>query len=373
MAAKVNRRRLLEIVDRIEEWLNAQRSARIGGRARYLFGARPPRRIETLGDRFRNSAIESNKASARSARFEKPLRLLIRNIKIALYWRRQSLKEHPGAATDQTLKVIGSVVAVTGVLFVFLIAYSLLFTGLQEHRAQEAMLERYQNQSQQAQLLLGSTPLKGQPIGVLEVPVLRLQDVIVSGATATSMMSGPGWAIGSALIGTKGNAVVEGRRIGASGPFSTLPKVKKGEKVVAITQLGKFTYVVRQVGQVRTGAPSPMRPRSDPSLTLVTSAPPFTPHGLYFVRAALTSAVASAPPISGKISSTQQGLSGDSSAIAPSIEWGIALLSVILTSFLIGKRLRRHQVVVYLLALPVVMMFALLWFENAFRLLPATL
>ena len=66
-------------------------------------------------------------------------------------------------------------------------------------------------------------------------------------------------------------------------------------------------------------------------------------------------------------------MSGDSSAVLPSILWGLALVAAFAATFWAYWRYRRNIWSVYLLSTPVLLAVALVWYESLIRLLPGTL
>ena len=70
-----------------------------------------------------------------------------------------------------------------------------------------------------------------------------------------------------------------------------------------------------------------------------------------------------------QVSGFGEGLSGDRSAITPSITWGLALITLIMTSGFIAKRWRRWPT--YFLSLAPIITVMLVWFFNLDRALPS--
>ena len=70
-----------------------------------------------------------------------------------------------------------------------------------------------------------------------------------------------------------------------------------------------------------------------------------------------------------QVSGFGEGLSGDRSAITPSITWGLALITLIMTAGFIAKRWRRWPT--YFLSLAPIIAVMLVWFFNLDRALPS--
>ncbi len=68
-----------------------------------------------------------------------------------------------------------------------------------------------------------------------------------------------------------------------------------------------------------------------------------------------------------------RGLSGDPSALVPTVLWGIVLAIGLGCTFAAYRRWHTYLWTVDLLSTPVVIALLLLWFSSAVRLLPATM
>ena len=114
---------------------------------------------------------------------------------------------------------------------------------------------------------------------LLQVPALRLDQVVVKGATPALLEGGPGWREGSAPPGT-GNTVVLGRSTRWTHPFAQLSKVPKGASIFLRTRDGRvYKYQVLYVKRLRSGLTSVMDPTGKNRVTLITSAGgPFDTH-----------------------------------------------------------------------------------------------
>ena len=105
----------------------------------------------------------------------------------------------------------------------------------------------------------------------------------------------------------------------------------------------------------------------------MTSDPPILPTGRAYVVASLVSHPAVAPVPHTRPSQSQRGLAGDPAAIVPAIVWGLILIAALALVIDAYRRWANQIWTVYLISTPVVLTIALLWFENLYRLLPATL
>ncbi len=111
----------------------------------------------------------------------------------------------------------------------------------------------------------------GQALGVLQVPRLGINVVVVEGDTPELLRGAPGHRAGTAKPGARGNTLITGHDHAWGGPFSRLDRVRTGDLIAFQTRLGKtFVYRTRSVHRVGADETQLLRPASDHRLTLVT-------------------------------------------------------------------------------------------------------
>src|ERR1700735_5475466 len=85
-------------------------------------------------------------------------------------------------------------------------------------------------------------PVPGQPVGVLAIPTLGLNQAVVEGVGTSQTVSGPGHVPGTAGLGQPSNAAIVGRNAGYGGVFGRLNDLKYGDKVLTATTEGQSIY-----------------------------------------------------------------------------------------------------------------------------------
>ena len=222
-------------------------------------------------------------------------------------------------------------------------------------------------------LLSAVVPAEGEPAGVITIPALGLNDVVIAGTSAEDLEQGPGYLLGSAPPGTRGNTVIAGKRASFGGPFSNLGALRAGDPITLVSSLGTFTYKVEQAGSALPGWRDPAGPVDRAQLTLVTADSSVLPNGLEYVGAGLVgkpvayvSSRAIVPP-SGSL-----GLTGDGGLIMPTVLWFLLLAGVAVGTVLAMRRCRK-RIVVYILATPLLLALCMVVFHDLSGLLPATL
>ncbi len=108
------------------------------------------------------------------------------------------------------------------------------------------------------------------PIGVIEVPSLKITQPVLSDASGQSMAFGIGHVPGTALPGTAGNIVLSGN----SGSFAgLLAQIDQGDTIILHDSDGSTTYQIIGSMVVKADNSAVMTQEGPDRLTLVTSYP----------------------------------------------------------------------------------------------------
>ena len=125
----------------------------------------------------------------------------------------------------------------------------------------------------QASLLANVSP----PLGVLDIPSLRLQVPVLEGTDDLTLDRGVGHITGTAWLSDGGNIGIAGHR---DGFFRALKDIHVGDTIDLHSQQGSTHYLVDELQIVSPDDVSVLEPRARSSLTLVTCYP------FYFVGSA---------------------------------------------------------------------------------------
>jgi len=216
-------------------------------------------------------------------------------------------------------------------------------------------------------------PADGKAAAVLSIPAIGLRDVVVEGTTSTDLQQGPGLMPATSMPGSAGEAVIAGRRLTYGGPFDSINELRPGDRISVTDFLGSFQFVVTRQYVVPPGTALPVLHSNLGLLALVTSDQSIPPSGFLVVQARLNGNPVKAPTGPPKPAVTSElGLGGDSSALVGFLGWGIALVLLLIGTTIAYRRTGR-TLLVYVLSTPVLLPVALFTFENAARLLPATM
>ena len=152
-------------------------------------------------------------------------------------------------------------------LVVLLGVFQYWVTNVEESRSQSELLRRLKiDLASTADGGVPAPPVAGHPIGLLEIPALGLEKVVVEGDSARRLEQGPGHDPASARPGEAGDVLVVGRRTSYGAPFAHIGRLHDGDTVSITTARGRFTY--------RVGLQTPRATAHDGngSLTLATGA-----------------------------------------------------------------------------------------------------
>ena len=109
-----------------------------------------------------------------------------------------------------------------------------------------------------------------EPLAILRIPALRLEVPVLDGTDKFTLNRGVGRITGTSKPGQQGNIGIAGHR---DGFFRGLRDLQVGDTIELVTTSGTDVYVVDHIRITGPSDVSVLRPRSPPSLTLVTCYP----------------------------------------------------------------------------------------------------
>lgn len=272
--------------------------------------------------------------------------------------------------------VAGWVCAVLGVIAVWAVLYALVISGLQERHDQQVLYSQFREQlSGQTKVApVGGDIAPGDPVALISMPRLGVQDtVVVQGTASGDLESGPGHARDTVLPGQLGTSVLYGRSVMFGGPFADLPAAHRGDLITTVTGQGKATFVVTDVRRAGDPYPAPLA-ATGARLTLVTSESSgwrsgWAPSDVVYVDATMKGkAFADGSLATAVVPDPEKAMQGDPSGLYPLVLWlpllGCAFALVVWAQ----ERWGRWQT--WIVGMPVIL--AVLWgtTETAVELLP---
>ncbi|KAA0232893.1 MAG: hypothetical protein JJLCMIEE_03513 [Acidimicrobiales bacterium] len=318
---------------------------------------------------------------------------------------------------------IGKTLIWLGALILLFVVYQLWGTGLEEARAQDSLEEELiedlstdlgieeglESIDELTEWLSGlaietapatATQPLDSPMGIISIPRIGLEKVFVEGTGTEQLKKGPGHYVGTPLPGQAGNAGIAGHRTTYGAPFNRIDELLPGDEITVWTGQGGFRYQVmppQTAGAIEVGAgywtvrpdqAEVLEDYGDNRITLTACHPKYSADQRIVVAAELVDTPAPAPteePADDDAGSgdevvaeesaaeteldLDESLAGDSSALVPTILWGLGLLTLGVIAWLVGRAWRRWPT--YLIAAPFFLVVMFFWFQQIDRLLPA--
>lgn len=267
-----------------------------------------------------------------------------------------------------TSTLVAWTVSVVGLVLLAFVGFVLVGSNVQASRAQDVLYKKLTDQLSAATAPVEGVIQPGTPIGILQIPRLHVQQVLVQGSSSEQTVNGPGLKSDSAFPGETGSSVVVGRRATFGAPFADLGTLDVGDELVVTTGLGKKIFVVDLVRH--TDDPAQKVKVVGSRLTLVTSDPALTPTRQIVVSAALVGT----PTPTSTTAVVRDGEAPGAHVLDRAVLvllWTQLLLVVAWATTRLGLRYDKRAV--WIGAVPVLL--AVLWniFEGVAVLLPNTL
>ena len=265
------------------------------------------------------------------------------------------------------LLVAGSLV-LAGALVLAFVAFLFGGSRLAAARQQALLYDELQSNLALTTVPVSGVIAPGTPVGVVDIPAIDLEQVIVEGSTSDQTRIGPGHKPDTVLPGQTGLSVLVGRRAAFAASFAHLADLHTGDAITVTTGQGRFVY---SIDLIRTSDAPATEILSVPSrLTLVTSDPALTPSRTLTVSARL---IGDPQPASTGIQATADNQPGEGtlSRSVSLLLWAQLLLVVAVA---VTWAAIRHQArATWIGGVP--LLLAILWnvFENLAVLLPNTL
>jgi len=222
----------------------------------------------------------------------------------------------------------------------------------------------------------GAVPAEGQPVGILQIPRIGLNTIVVQGTSTGDLYLGPGHYPGTPLPGQAGNSAIAGHRTTYGAPFYGLNELQTGDPVFVTTTQGRFCYQVTRQLVVKPSDVTVVAQTSTPELTLTTCNPRFSATSRLVVQASLVTPPAPSPRHlslsgTGRSSTSPSGLAGEQGSWVGALIWGAACAVLGIAVWALSRRLRRPWVTYALGAVPLLVLL-FVFFQHLAPLLPAS-
>lgn len=163
------------------------------------------------------------------------------------------------------------------------LGWQLWGTGLGTAREQKVLRREITDQIARPRPLDPQTKLpvkpipEGAPLGIIKIPRIKLDMVVVNGTRSADLKKGPGHYIDSAYPWEDGGKVaMAGHRTTYLHPFGGLDKLRPGDLIQLVTEHGTFDYRVTGSRVILPTGVWVLKQTVEPTLVLTTCTPRFS-------------------------------------------------------------------------------------------------
>lgn len=270
------------------------------------------------------------------------------------------------------MAAISSTLTMITLVCLWMVAQLLFLGGVSHDRAQELLYREFRTQLASATAPIGPVVPVGDPVALLTIPGLGLEEVVVEGTASGDLLVGPGHRRDTVLPGQEGVSVVYGRAATYGAPFGRLTELTAGDVITVVNAQGTVPFTVLGVRRGGDPLPSPPEP-GQARLTLATAEgdgrfASLAPRAAVYVDADAKKAVPAPPGRPAGLPQTETVLAGETEAL-PLLSLYLALL-LALTLGVIAARQRWSTVSVWVVASPPAIALSWATTDVVMRLLP---
>jgi sortase A len=286
--------------------------------------------------------------------------------------KRPAAPPRPPTPADNAAGVLSSAFTMIAIVCLWMAAQLLFLGGVSQARAQDLLYKEFRTDLAGATAPLGPIVPVGDPVALLTIPEIGLEQVVVEGTASGDTLVGPGHRRDTPLPGQAGTSVVYGRAATYGGPFADLPDLQVGDTFTATGAQGRKTFTV--IGVRRAGDPLPQPLVAGAArLTLVTAEGSgrfgaISPDSVVYVDADAKKAFPAPPGRPTAVPDSEKAMAADRGAL-PLLALCLALL-LALTLGVVAARQRWSTVLVWVIASPLAIALSWASTDVVMRLLP---
>jgi sortase A len=196
-------------------------------------------------------------------------------------------------------RTLGALLGGLGIILVGFVVFELFGTALIAAHSQQALRRRLDALLAHPRPPAGkpapppTTPahlIEGSPIGVISIPAVGIDKVVVQGVGTADLRMGPGHYPTTPWPPEPGNVAIAGHRTTYGAPFFRLGQLQIGDEIDLTTFTGTYRYRVVRMTSVLPSDVAVIGPTPAPELTLTTCNPPYSAAQRLVVVAALFAA-----------------------------------------------------------------------------------
>jgi sortase A len=170
---------------------------------------------------------------------------------------RASARGGPEVAVRKILRGAGWTFIGVGCFVLYFLVYQLWGTNLTTNREQSSLRQNLEREWRSpgpapkrgaaATLPVLKPPALGKALGVIEIPKIQLEKVVVQGANPEQLAKGPGHVSTTVMPGQPGTFGISGHRTTHGAPFYRLNELSKGDTITIVTRYAIYTYEVSRL------------------------------------------------------------------------------------------------------------------------------
>jgi sortase A len=171
--------------------------------------------------------------------------------------RRASTRDGSEVTVRKILRGAGWTFIAMGCFVLYFLVYQLWGTNLTTDRAQSNLRQTLQREwtgqapattkKGSSALPVPKAPALGKALGVIEIPRIQLEKVVVQGANPEQLAKGPGHVPSTTMPGQQGTFAISGHRTTHGAPFYRLNELSKGDTITIVTRYAIYTYRVSRL------------------------------------------------------------------------------------------------------------------------------
>lgn len=283
-------------------------------------------------------------------------------------------RQQPGPS-DNAAAVLSSSFTMIAIVCLWMAAQMLFLGGISQSRAQDLLYDelRYTlaGPPDKAPPLGPIVPV-GDPVALLTIPAIDVEQVVVEGTASGDLLAGPGHRRDTVLPGQQGTSVVYGRAATYGAPFADITDLRPGDEIEVVGAQGPITFTVAGVRRAGDPLPQPLA-EGAARLTLVSAAGSgrlgaLTPDSVVYVDADADEGFPAPPGRPAVVPDPETAMAADVGAL-PLLALCLALL-LATTLGVVAARQRWSAVLVWVVAAPLVIALSWATTDVVMRLLP---
>lgn len=278
----------------------------------------------------------------------------------------------PQSGSDTASAVLSSAFTMIAIVCLWIVGQMLFLGAVSQNRDQDLLYSRFRTELAELTAPIGPVVPVGDPVALLTIPGIGLQQVVVEGTASGDLLAGPGHRRDTPLPGQVGTSVLYGRATTYGGPFGHLTELSPGDEIEVVGAQGRKVFTVADVRRAGDPLPQPLA-EGAARLTLVTAEGSgrlgaITPDSVVYVDA---DAKVGFPAPSGRpaaVPESEKAMANEPGAV-PLLALCLALL-LAATLGVVAARQRWSAVLVWVVAAPLVIALAWASTDVVMRLLP---